>query len=118
MTVRITGSSTASISVKFFLCLLPHAAAEAGFVPLFDGGQTPMAEREYANFVLRLEYKLEADPNNGIGIRAPRNGQTSVHGMEIQILDRTGPKYAPMKLRPEQYHAGADRVPEETGRME
>lgn len=82
----------------------------------FEGGQKLMTEKEYANFVLRLEYKMQADGNNGIGIRAPRNGQTSVHGMEIQILDQTGPKYKPMKLKPEQYHGSIyDVWPARTG---
>lgn len=82
----------------------------------FEGGQKLMTEKEYANFILRLEYKMQADGNNGIGIRAPRNGQTSVHGMEIQILDQTGPKYKPMKLKPEQYHGSIyDVWPARTG---
>ena len=82
----------------------------------FEGGQKLMTEKEFANFVLRLEYKMQADGNNGIGIRAPRNGQTSVHGMEIQILDQTGPKYKPMKLKPEQYHGSIyDVWPARTG---
>ncbi len=81
-----------------------------------DGGQKLMTEKEYANFVLRLEYKLEADSNNGIGIRAPKNGHTSTLGMEIQILDQTGPKYGPMKLHPEQYHGSIyDVWPARTG---
>src|SRR4051794_37714729 len=58
-----------------------------------NGGQKLMTDKEYANFILRYEFKLEADSNNGIGIRAPRVGQTSVEGMEIQILDQSGPLY-------------------------
>ena len=130
--------------LAFFL-MLPLAAAEPGFVSLFDGksldgwfivnkmgpgflvrdgmivcpyegGQKLMTEKEYANFVLRLEYKLQEDGNNGIGIRAPRDGQTSVHGMEIQILDQSGPKYKPMKLKPEQYNGSIYGVfPARTG---
>jgi hypothetical protein len=75
-----------------------------------------MTEKEYANFVLRFEFKLEPDSNNGIGIRAPREGHTSTQGMEIQILDQTGPRYGPMKLRPEQYHGSVyDVIPARTG---
>lgn len=128
-----------------FLLLLPLSAAEDGFVSLFDGktldgwflvnkmgpgflvrdgmivcpyegGQKLMTNKEYANFVLRMEYKLQEDGNNGIGIRAPRDGQTSVYGMEIQILDQSGPKYKPMKLLPEQYHGSIYGVwPARTG---
>lgn len=130
---------------KFFILLAGPLLAEEGFVPLFDGkslngwfvvnqmgpgflvrdgmivcpvdgGQKLMTEKEYGNFVLRLEFKLEADGNNGIGIRAPRDGQTSVHGMEIQLLDQSGPKYGPMKLKPEQYHGSIyDVWPARTG---
>jgi hypothetical protein len=36
--------------------------------------------------------------------------------MEIQILDQTGPKYKPMKLKPEQYHGSIyDVWPARTG---
>ena len=42
-----------------------------------DGGQKLMSDREYANFVFRFEFKLQVDGNNGVGIRAPRNGHTS-----------------------------------------
>ena len=146
MTGRIIASSMAStlLSRLLLLAALP-LAAEEGFVSLFDGktltgwfivnkmgpgflardgmivcpfegGRKLMTEKEYANFALRLEYKLEADSNNGIGIRAPLEGQTSVHGMEIQILDQTGPKYKTMKLKPEQYHGSIyDVWPARTG---
>lgn len=70
----------------------------------FEGGQKLTTEKEYANFVLGVEYRLEADSNNGIGIGAPRDGQTSVHGIEIRILDRTGPKFKTATLKPERYH--------------
>lgn len=81
-----------------------------------NGGQKLMTDKEYENFVFRFEFRLEPDGNNGIGIRAPRNGHTSTQGMEIQILDQSGPKYGPMKLRPEQYHGSIyDVVPARTG---
>jgi hypothetical protein len=65
-----------------------------------DGGNL-YTEKEYANFILRFEFKLTPGANNGIGIRAPLKGNSSYLGMEIQILDDTADKYA--KLRPEQY---------------
>jgi hypothetical protein len=81
-----------------------------------DGGQKLMTEKQYSNFILRFEFKLEPDSNNGIGIRAPRDGHTSTLGMEIQILDQSGPRYGPMKLRPEQYHGAVyDVIPARTG---
>lgn len=44
-------------------------------------------DREYADFELRLQYKLGAGGNSGIFIRAPHNGRTSRMGMEVQLLD-------------------------------
>src|SRR5690349_18509617 len=65
-----------------------------------DGGNL-YTEKEYANFILRFEFKLTDNANNGIGIRAPLEGAASSHGMEIQILDDGGSEYT--KLRPAQY---------------
>jgi hypothetical protein len=54
-------------------------------------------EKEYSDFVLRLEFKLEDGSNNGVGIRAPLSGDCSYLGMEIQILDDKAPKHATIK---------------------
>ena len=90
--------------------------ADGRIVCPVDGGQKLMTEREYANFVFRFDFKMQVDGNNGIGIRAPRNGHTSTRGMEIQILDQSGPLYVPEKLRPEQYHGSLyDVWPARTG---
>ncbi len=66
-----------------------------------DGGNL-YTEKEYANFVFRFEFKLTPGANNGVALRAPREGNAAYLGMESQILDDTAEKYA--KLRPEQYH--------------
>ena len=66
-----------------------------------DGGNL-YTEKEYANFVLRFEFKLSPGGNNGLGLRAPRDGNAAYEGIELQILDDTSERYA--KLRPEQYH--------------
>jgi hypothetical protein len=58
--------------------------------------------REYCDFILRFEFKLTPDANNGIAIRAPRAGQATTVGIEIQVLDDTAAKHA--SLRPAQYH--------------
>jgi hypothetical protein len=53
-----------------------------------DGGGNIFTEGEYANFVLRFEFKLEPAANNGLGIRAPKDaGDVAYSGMELQILD-------------------------------
>ncbi len=97
---------------------------ESGFVPLFDGKSLAgwqghvedyeavdgilvckqgahgnlYTDGEYANFVLRLDYRLEPGGNNGIGIRAPLGDKAPAStGMEIQILDDDDPQYANLK---------------------
>ncbi|HEV3007064.1 MAG TPA: DUF1080 domain-containing protein [Pirellulales bacterium] len=67
-----------------------------------DGGGKLFTNKEYANFVFRFEYRLEPHGNNGIGIRAPLEGDAAYVGMEIQVLDDEHPDYA--KLEPFQYH--------------
>src|SRR4051794_30455861 len=78
----------------------PAAETEAGFTNLFDGktlagwmrldnrgadyyvtngvivcpensGGDLMTKGEYSDFVFRMEFKLDADGNNGVGIRVP-----------------------------------------------
>ena len=66
-----------------------------------DGGNL-FTKKEYANFVLRFEFKLTENANNGIGIRAPLQGDAAYTGIEIQVLDDSGSQYA--NLRPAQYH--------------
>ncbi len=69
------------------------------------GGGNLLTEKEFDDFVLRFEFKLEDGSNNGIGIRAPLSGDVSSAGMEIQILDEGAAlrgKWGP--LHEEQYH--------------
>ncbi len=66
-----------------------------------DGGNL-FTEKEYADFAFRFEFKLEPNANNGIAIRSPLAGDAAYAGIEIQVLDDSGSKYA--KLRPAQYH--------------
>jgi hypothetical protein len=80
-----------------------------------DGGGNLFTDSEYANFVLRFEFKLEEGSNNGIGIRAPLEGDAAYQGMEIQVLDNDAPVYKG-KLHPAQYHGSIyDVVPAKTG---
>jgi len=66
-----------------------------------DGGNL-FTEKQYADFVLRFEFKLTENANNGIGIRAPLEGDAAYAGIEIQVLDDSGSEYR--TLRPAQYH--------------
>ncbi len=120
------------------------ASAEPGFLSLFDGktltgwklvgGQGPgyvvedekivcpkegggnlFTEKEYGNFVFRFEFLLTPAANNGVGIRAPYEGDAAYQGMEIQILDDSDPSYKGV-IRPEQYHGSVyDTIPARTG---
>lgn len=69
------------------------------------GGNLYTSE-EYADFVVRLEFKLPPGGNNGLAIRYPGQGQSAYTGMtELQILDDDAEKYA--KLDATQYHGSA-----------
>lgn len=80
-----------------------------------DGGGNLFTVKEYSNFVLRFEFRLAEGSNNGIGIRAPYEGDAAYAGMEIQILDHDAPAYRG-KLKPAQFHGSIyDVVPAKTG---
>jgi hypothetical protein len=66
-----------------------------------DGGNL-YTEKEYADFVFRFDFKLTENANNGIGIRAPLQGDAAYVGIEIQVLDDGGSQYT--TLQPFQYH--------------
>jgi hypothetical protein len=57
---------------------------------------------EYANFEYRFEFQLTPGANNGLGIRAPLEGDAAYVGMELQILDNEAAVYK--DLQPYQYH--------------
>lgn len=57
---------------------------------------------EYSDFIFRFEFQLTPGANNGLGIRAPLEGDAAYVGMELQILDNTAPVYA--NLKEYQYH--------------
>jgi hypothetical protein len=94
---------------------------EEGFMPLQDGdkpaegwekgvtvengyliGGGRYKARKYRNFIIRFDFRLEPGANSGIGIRASESGDPAFHGMEIQVLEDTHPKYA--NLQAWQYH--------------
>jgi hypothetical protein len=79
--------------------------AEDGMIvirPENGSGGNLYTEKEYADFVFRFEFQLTPAANNGLGIRAPLEGDAAYAGMELQILDNTAPVYA--SLQPYQYH--------------
>jgi HEAT repeat protein len=66
------------------------------------GGGNLFTTGEYGDFVLRFEFNLTPAANNGLGIRAPLEGDAAYAGMEIQILEDGSPAY--WNLRPYQVH--------------
>jgi HEAT repeat protein len=66
------------------------------------GGGNLYTEKEYTDFVLRFEFKLTPAANNGLGIRAPLEGDAAYVGMELQILEDGSPVY--WGLQPYQHH--------------
>jgi hypothetical protein len=71
-------------------------------VSVGEGGGWLGSAREYADFVLRLEFRLTPASNSGVYLRAPADtSHISRTGMEIQLLDDSHPKYK--DLKPWQY---------------
>jgi hypothetical protein len=70
------------------------------------GGTIFYKDKEFADFVARVEFKLPPGGNNGLAIRYPGQGDTAYAGMcELQVLDDGHPKYA--RLDPRQAHGSA-----------
>ncbi|MEN6532657.1 MAG: DUF1080 domain-containing protein [Bryobacteraceae bacterium] len=80
-----------------------------------DGGGNLFTEKEYSNFVLRFEFRMEPGGNNGLGIRAPLKGDAAYAGMEIQIIDEGHERYKGW-LKPTQHHGSIyDVIPARSG---
>ena len=85
-----------------------------------DTGQVHIfTEKEYANFILRLQIKLDPGGNNGIGVRTQISPQPHIDGLEIQVLDDE--YYAdgdPIQLKDYQHHGSIyGVVPAKTGHL-
>jgi hypothetical protein len=129
-------------------CQISEAEVAEGFVPLFDGksldgwvglnGDTSsyyvrdgmlickdtgkvhiFTDKEYSDFVLRLQIRLDPGGNNGIGIRTQVSNQPHLYGMETQVLEDD--YYAdgdPIKLKDYQHHGSIyGVVPAKTGHL-
>jgi hypothetical protein len=67
--------------------------------------------RQYGDFNLRLEYKLQPGGNSGVYLRVPRGGahrgrelaDGNPSGVEVQLLDDAAERYA--QIKPEQFAA-------------
>jgi hypothetical protein len=125
--------------------LSPQEVAE-GFVPIFNGksldgwqglgGDTSsyyvdqgmlvcketgkvhiFTNKQYDDFVLRLQIKLDPGGNNGIGIRVQPHRAPHLFGMEIQVLEDSYYEDGdPIKLKDYQHHGSIyGVVPAKTG---
>jgi 3-keto-disaccharide hydrolase len=57
---------------------------------------------EFADFIVRFDFRLEPGANNGLAVRAPLSGDAAYQGMEIQVLDDTDAQYK--GIQPYQAH--------------
>jgi hypothetical protein len=79
--------------------------AEDGMIVIYPdkGGKGNLyTDKEYSDFIFRFEFQLTPGANNGLGIRAPLEGDAAYGGIELQILDNTADKYT--DLHEYQYH--------------
>lgn len=127
-----------AVPVLFLISLHAADDPEKGFVPLFDGktlngwkllgktgagylvqdgkivcppngGGNLLTEKEYTDFILRFEFKLEPGSNSGLAIRSPlQGGSMAYEGMELQIIDNTSPRYK--DIEPWQKHGSLYHV--------
>jgi N-sulfoglucosamine sulfohydrolase len=122
------------------------AAVEAGFTSIFDGktlngwklmgghgagyavqdgkivlprggGGNLLYEKDYTDFILRFEFKLEEGSNNGLAIRSPMSdADMAYQGMELQIIDNSAARYK--DIQPWQKHGSLYNVfPAKTGAL-
>jgi hypothetical protein len=70
--------------------------------PQSTSGGNLYTKDEYADFEYRFEFQLTPGANNGLGIRAPLEGDAAYVGMELQILDSEADIYK--NLQSYQYH--------------
>jgi hypothetical protein len=64
--------------------------ADGDFEMSKAGGKAILTRNRYANFTLRLEYKIAEGGNSGVFLRAPRAARQSKIGMEFQIHGDSG----------------------------
>jgi hypothetical protein len=71
-----------------------------------SGGGNLLTEKEYDDFILRFDFRLEDGSNNGLAFRSPMSGGSLAYdGNELQILDGVGyEREHNATLRPSQFH--------------
>ena len=87
-----------------------------GAITVTPQGKNLYTSEEFADFVLRFEFKLTPGANNGLGIRTPPSGDAAFLGLELQILDSTHQKWS--NLKDWQHHGSCYGVaPAEQGHL-
>jgi len=79
-----------------------YEVVDGAFVCKEGKGGTVFTDKQYSDFVARVEFKLPRGGNNGLALRYPGTGQPHIGGLELQVLDSEDAKYA--TLDPQQYH--------------
>ena len=59
---------------------------EDGVIICKPGGNLYLS-KDYKNFIIRFDFQVPPNGNNGLGIRAEMGKDAAYYGMEIQILD-------------------------------
>jgi hypothetical protein len=111
----VAAHSSQAAEAEGFVPLFPHEGAPAGWRVTHwanvndpppqdarwivkDGvlqGSTPrgtwlVSEREYGDFLLEFEFRLDHKGNSGVGLRFPAAGDPAFDGLELQMVD---PRY-------------------------
>jgi hypothetical protein len=79
--------------------------AADGILKAKAGNSWLSTDKEYGDYVLKLEWRVPENGNSGVFIRVPKlkaGEHPWVQGIEIQVLDDKGPQYTG-KLKPWQY---------------
>ncbi len=94
-----------------------YAVKDGDIVLPRGGGGNLLYEKEYTDFILRFEFKLEEGSNNGLAIRSPMSAQDMAYqGMELQIIDNSAERYK--DIQPWQKHGSLYNVfPAKTGAL-
>ncbi|MBC8868543.1 MAG: DUF1080 domain-containing protein [Planctomycetes bacterium] len=87
---------------------------------LDKSGGNLLTSREYGDFTLRLEFRLQPGANSGVLIRSSSSGQPKRDGMEIQVIDDSDPEFAEiLRAKPYQRTASLSPVaPAQSGKLE
>ena len=80
------------------------------------GGGNLFTEKQFSDFILRFEFKLEDGSNSGLAFRSPLQARNiHVEGNELQILDHNSERYKDV-IKPWQVHGSLYHVfPAKTG---